>query len=98
MRSTGAANSAVIVMVRVSRSWVMSVTGTGLLLIVIWIVGDELVDARDAAAPELLEHRGDRAHRPDLTMGELLAAVAPLAEQPGPLEHGDVLLHGRERH
>jgi len=64
-------------------------------------VCDELVDASDAAAPEVLEldeHRGDRAHRLHLAVGELLAAAAPFAEQASSLEHGDVLLHRGERH
>ena len=64
-------------------------------------MGDEFVDAGDAAAPnlfELCEQQGDRAHRLDLAVGELFAAVAPLAEQPRPFENSDVLLHRGKRH
>ena len=78
-----------------------SVTGTGYSWSWSGIVGEQVVDASDAAAPEVLElgeHRCDRAHRVDLAVGELLAAVASFAEQAGPFEHGDVLLHRGERH
>ena len=51
--------------------------------------GDELLDAGDAAPPQVLEldeHRGDRADRLHLAVGQLLAAAAPLGEQAGPFE------------
>jgi hypothetical protein len=67
--------------------------------VVVGFVGDQLVDAIHAAAPdglELGEHRRHGTDRFHLAVGEPLASAAPLADQAGALEHGDVLLHRRE--
>src|SRR5690606_20132580 len=85
---------AVMVRVRVSMSWVTSVTGMSVLL-------EQCVDAGDAAPPdplELGEHRGDRPDRLDVAAGQLLAAATALGEQAGALQHGDMLLDRGEAH
>ena len=62
---------------------------------------DEFVDAGDAATPdrfELDEHGSHRAHRCHVAAGQLFAAAAPLGQQAGPFQYGDVFLHGGEAH
>ena len=55
----------------------------------------------DAAAPQrlvLVEQATRQAEPLDVGAHDLAAAGALLGDQAGPLEHGDVLLHGREAH
>ena len=63
--------------------------------------GDEVRHAIDAAAPQrlvLVEQAARQAERLHVGADDLAAAAALLGDQPGPLEHGDVLLDRREAH
>ena len=63
--------------------------------------GDEVGHAVDAAAPQrlvLVEQAARQAQPVDVGPDDLAAAGALLGDQAGPLEHRDVLLHGREAH
>src|SRR4051794_39515092 len=72
-----------------------------LLLVLLPLLGEQLVHPRDAAAPEGLEVREHRAHRPHglhVAAGEGLATLPTLGQQARALEHRDVLLDGGEAH
>ena len=65
------------------------------------LLRDEVGHAVDAAAPErlvLVEQAARQAKPLDVGAHDLAPAGALLGDQAGPLEHRDVLLHGREAH
>src|SRR5688500_8613003 len=102
----GASKSAIRVMVRLA--WSVSTLLTLIPLLsslssFFWLgaVGKQGRHAAHSPAPgrlELVEGLPGAADRAGIGAHELLPPTALLGDQAGPLQHGDVLLHGREAH